>query len=217
MPTRKPTITAHAGAMGYPDNSIEAIQAGIDAGADVVEIDLSFTPQGEPVLSHDEPRGGESTLADAFGLLRRHPAIRMNIDLKRPSAHLAKVQALAEETGLTDRVFFTGIPEEWIPDVRRQCPDIPYYLNREMEERHYADESYYAQLAQTASRLGALGLNIHYGGAHPALSRILHARGLELSLWTVNAPEDIRAALAANPDNITSRRPDIAIRLIDEE
>ncbi|MBQ6165124.1 MAG: glycerophosphodiester phosphodiesterase [Clostridia bacterium] len=211
---KRPTITAHAGSMGLPDNTLEAIRAGIEAGADIVEFDLSFTVGGAPVLSHDEPQGGEPTLADAFGILRAHPAIRANIDLKRLSDHLYKVQPLAEEYGVSDRIFFTGINEDWIPEVRRQCPGVPYYLNRDIDESRFGDEAYYEELAALTARVGALGLNIHFSGAHPALSRILHEAGLELSLWTVDEPDDIRAVLETEPDNVTTRRPDLTLEII---
>ncbi len=210
----KTTITAHAGAMGLPDNTLEAIRAGIEAGADIVEFDLSFSSDGEPVLSHDEPQGCEPTLADAFGILRAHPAIRANVDLKRLSEHLYKVQPLAEAYGVPERIFFTGIDGDWIPEIRRQCPRVPYYLNRDMDENRFGDEKYYAELAALTARVGALGLNIHWSGAHPALSRILHEAGLELSVWTVNEPDDIRAMLALGADNITTRRPDLVRALM---
>ena len=49
--SKEVTITAHSGCMGYPDNSIEAMEAGIAVGANIVEFDLYFTADGTPVLS----------------------------------------------------------------------------------------------------------------------------------------------------------------------
>ena len=43
------TITAHTGCEGTPDNSLDSIRAGVAAGADIVEIDLHFLPDGTPV------------------------------------------------------------------------------------------------------------------------------------------------------------------------
>ena len=210
MSTTKTAVTAHSGAMGLADNSIKAMRAGVAAGADIVEFDLSFNAAGEPVLSHDEPRGGEATLADAYAFLRENPRVRANIDLKQLTERLPVVEALAEEYGVLDRVFFTGIVEDWIPEVRRLCPKIPYYLNYSVDEDRMHEEAYASELAERAEKLGALGLNVHHSGASAVLAQKLHDRGLELSVWTVNEPEEIRRMLALGADNITSRRPDAA-------
>ncbi len=209
MSTTKPAVTAHAGAMGFADNSIEAMQAGVDAGADIVEFDLSFTPEGAAVLSHDAPQGVEPTLADAFDFLRRNPTIRANVDLKQMTDQLPAVQTAAQEAGVLERIFFTGIEEDWVPGVRRLCPKIPYYLNYGIDDDRRQDADYLAGIAELVKSLGALGLNIHHSGATALLADILHQRGLELSVWTVNDPEQIRRIAAIRPDNITSRRPDL--------
>ena len=56
------TFTAHTGCMGTDDNSIQSIEVAVANGADIVEFDLNFTDDGEPVLAHDAPKGGEVTL-----------------------------------------------------------------------------------------------------------------------------------------------------------
>ncbi|MBR5620588.1 MAG: hypothetical protein IKW76_12705, partial [Clostridia bacterium] len=58
------TVTAHSGSMGLPENSVEAMEAGVKAGAQIVEFDLQYDDAGEPVLSHDEPAGMCVTLCD---------------------------------------------------------------------------------------------------------------------------------------------------------
>ena len=52
------TCTAHTGCMDTEENSIEAIEAGIKNCAQIVEFDLNFNQNKEPVLSHDSPVGG---------------------------------------------------------------------------------------------------------------------------------------------------------------
>lgn len=47
-------IIGHRGAAGLaPENTIEALQAGIDAGADILEFDVRLTSDGIPVVIHD--------------------------------------------------------------------------------------------------------------------------------------------------------------------
>jgi len=49
-----PRLVAHRGdASSFPENSLEAIGAALDAGARYVEFDVQLTADGVPVLSHD--------------------------------------------------------------------------------------------------------------------------------------------------------------------
>ena len=47
-------VIGHRGAAGLaPENTVEAIQAGIDAGADIIEFDIRLTRDNVMVLVHD--------------------------------------------------------------------------------------------------------------------------------------------------------------------
>lgn len=51
-------VTAHRGfSAAYPENTLTAFQAGIDAGADWVELDIHKTKDGKIVVSHDVSTG----------------------------------------------------------------------------------------------------------------------------------------------------------------
>ena len=51
-------VTAHRGfSANYPENTLTAFQAGINAGADWVELDIHKTKDGEIVVSHDRSTG----------------------------------------------------------------------------------------------------------------------------------------------------------------
>ncbi|WP_165957984.1 glycerophosphodiester phosphodiesterase [Segetibacter sp. 3557_3] len=50
-----PGVTAHRGySMAYPENTLKAFQAGIDARADWVELDIHKSKDGQIVVSHDK-------------------------------------------------------------------------------------------------------------------------------------------------------------------
>lgn len=62
-------IIGHRGAAGIaPENTIESLQAGLDAGADMLEFDVRLTADNIPVLGHDAHLHGRristTTLAD---------------------------------------------------------------------------------------------------------------------------------------------------------
>ena len=53
-----PRLFAHRGSSGtMPENTIEAFVAGIEAGADCIELDVHATSDGEIVVLHDEHLG----------------------------------------------------------------------------------------------------------------------------------------------------------------
>ena len=54
-PDRGPFISAHRGfSTRAPENTLPALQAALDAGADVAEIDVKLTADGHLVLMHDD-------------------------------------------------------------------------------------------------------------------------------------------------------------------
>ena len=204
------TITAHSGCLDLADNSIEAMEAGIDAGAQIVEFDLNYTADGTPVLSHDTPNeeGNCVTLEEAFAFLAEHPGVFANVDVKS-TTWLEKVPVLAEQAGVLERIFFTGVIEDYVEAVKEKCPGIPYYLNAGISE----DEDL-AALARKTADLGAVGLNINWNDASPELIRIFHKNGLPVSVWTVNEGKNVIKMAVYGADNITTRRPDIAAGII---
>jgi glycerophosphoryl diester phosphodiesterase len=56
-PPARPIVCAHRGAsLQLPDNSIEAFEAAIASGCEMIETDVRADRQGRPVLSHDRLR-----------------------------------------------------------------------------------------------------------------------------------------------------------------
>ena len=55
---------------------------GAKHGADIVEFDVYFTKNDEPVLSHDKPKGNEVTLDEALKKVSEYENLKANIDFK---------------------------------------------------------------------------------------------------------------------------------------
>ena len=49
-----PLVTAHAGCMQTPPNTVENVLKAVDAGADIIEVDVNATKDGVAVLFHDQ-------------------------------------------------------------------------------------------------------------------------------------------------------------------
>lgn len=201
------TMTAHTGCMGEKDNSLEAMQAAADAGAQIVEFDLNFDSNGVPVLSHDEPTGDEVTLEQAFDFLSKNPQLLANVDAKS-TANLSEVQRLAKEHDVLQQLFFTGIEEKDVVAVNKQCPDIPYYLNVDVDKSRINDSDYLEELSMKIIFSKAVGINMHKRAATKELCSFFHSRGILVSVYTVDGKYELYRVLTAGPDNITTRRPD---------
>ncbi len=201
------TITAHTGCMETAENSLESIKMGIENGANIIEFDLYFTEDGEPVLAHDEPKGGEITLDEAFGYLRMFKDAKANVDIKTVDA-LEKVYPSAKENNVADRIFYTGVKDEFVDAVKKNSPEIKYYLNVDVEKSKNTDKDYLLSLVEKVKNAGAVGINFNYKSASKELVDIFHENGLLVSIWTVDSEYNMYKILSFSPDNITTRHPD---------
>ncbi|MBQ6266834.1 MAG: glycerophosphodiester phosphodiesterase [Clostridia bacterium] len=204
------TVTYHAGALGTQDNSLDSIRTAVEHGAQIVEFDVSFRPDGTPVIIHALHPGADegALLADALAIVAESADCRINLDLKS-TANLPAVDKLVKEAGLFERVFYTGVSMLWARTVRRNS-EIPYYLNfSNMRTR-----AGIAALIGLLKLTGALGLNANHGGANAAEVAALHRHGLQASFWTLNNLPDMLRILDTAPDNITTRRPDLLEALL---
>lgn len=207
------TYTAHTGCMGTEENSLEAIDAAINSGADVIEIDLHFDKNGEPVLSHDAPKGGEVTLDEAFAKISgsKHPKI--NVDVKSTEA-LEKIKPLAEKYGLQDRIFFTGVHDKFLDAVRSDGCGVSYYLNVDVKSEGKHTPEYLESLVRKVKDSGAIGINFNKNSASKELVDAFRANGLLVSIWTVDSEAEMYRILSYAPDNITTRNPDKLVEAI---
>ena len=201
------TYTAHTGCMGTRDNSVESIEAAVAVGADIVEFDLNFTSSGEPVLAHDIPKGGEVTLDEAFRLVSQYDEIKVNVDIKSTVA-LYKVLPLAEKYGVADRIFFTGVNDEFLDAVRAEGKGVPYYLNVDVKPESKHSAEYLESVVDKVKQSGAMGINFNKDNASSELVEAFHCNGLLVSIWTVDTEYDMHRILSYAPDNITTRKPD---------
>ena len=201
------TITAHTGCMKTKENSLESLKVGAENGADIVEFDLYFTENGEPVLSHNKPVGGEVTLDEAFAFISKLENIKVNVDVKTCDA-LEKVYPCAQKYGVENRIFYTGVKDEFVEPVKKGSPEVDYYLNVSVDKSKRKNREYLLSLVEKVKKASAIGINFKYTGASKELVDIFHENGLLVSIWTVNSKFKMPKILSLAPDNITTRKPD---------
>ncbi len=208
------TYTAHTGCCGTEDNSLESIKVGVEHGVNIVEFDLYFNNENVAVLSHDEPKGNEVTLDEAFKLIATYKDIKVNVDVKLCNDNIDIVYDLAEKYNITDRIFFTGIFLEDVETVKKECPAVPYYLNYDVLKENKQTPEYLNDLVKIVKDSGAVGINFNKDSATKELVDAFHENDLLVSIWTVNEEKDMRKILYFAPDNITTRNPDVLKELL---
>lgn len=199
----KPTVTWHAGAMDTPPNTLDSIEFAIKNNAEIIEIDVTFRPDGTPVIIHsDAPTQNEGVLFEEAIKLLSTSNCRVNLDIKS-TANLPAVDEIINKNKMISRVFYTGIFEDWVETVKTASA-IPFFLNYPVSEPECAQ-----YVADKAKKLGVIGINSNFNGVYNEFVDVMHCNGLEVSLWTANTEEEMLRCIEMNPDNITTKRPDL--------
>ena len=230
VPTRFPFLDAggpiafaHRGAAPGLENTLAAVDRVVALGFSYLETDVRATRDGVAVLLHDASLdrttdrtglvralpwaevakarvGGREPVPRLDELLGAYPDLRVNIDVKTPSAVEPLVEVI-RRAGAVDRVCVGSFYDRLIPMVRallgeRLCTSLG---PREV----------------LALRLGALR-RTPAGCAQvpPGLLRIrvidarfvaaAHRRGLPVHAWTVNDPAEMHRLLDLGVDGIMS-------------
>lgn len=235
-------ITAAGEDSGVWENSAAAFAAAHAAGADYIETDCQVTADGDVVLFHDatlerllgDPRpvrevrtrelrevfadhGGLLSVAEA---LASFPDVRFNIDVKTAAAVDPLGPMLAEHT---HRVLVTSFSDA----NRRAALASVLRAGAEMRPATSGGSTTIAALralstlhlspARLLRDIDALQIPERHGALKvltPALLRAAQRHGVEVHVWTVNEPHDMRRLAAAGVDGIVSDRADLALKTL---
>ena len=227
-PTR-PLVIAHRGASAYrPENTLPAYALAVEMRADMIEIDLHRTRDGEIVITHDEALsglGGAGEIADASaaeiraldaGAGERVPTlddvldgfghqIPFNLEIKRGTRELypgLEEQALRAvvERGLSASILWSSFYDPVLERLRALHEDarIAFLVSPRDPERPL----------QRALGVRAEALNPWRGMVTPELVDEAHGEGLAVFPFTVDAPEEMERLLELGVDGMFTNHPD---------
>ena len=235
-------IIAHRGYSGRaPENTLAAIRAALDAGADAVEFDLHTTADGVPVLLHDETldrttdRSGPVAEVELAGLAGADAGSWFSADFAgEPVPPLADALALLadESVAIYPEVKRTGRKEDLhaVVEATRaagvEARTIYISIDWEaLDEIRRFDPS--ARIGYVVERPGradealeratgdpAALLDFDYRIllALPAYAERAHAAGVPLAVWTVNTARHARAVLDLGVPRITTNEVEALLR-----
>lgn len=210
------TITAHTGAFGTEENSIESVIAAVNNNVEILEIDVRQRPDGTLVMNHDivVTNNEGVLLSEAFDIIKEDDCL-INLDIK-DTRILNALHDMLIEFNLMGRAFLTGIDQLNIKALKASsCRDMEYYLNCQPSRIKIFSADYQQKIIDLLEETGAVGVNCNYKYASSTLSTVLHENGYKLSVWTVNSTFTMKRALTLSPDNITTKEYDRLISVID--
>ena len=219
-----PLIIAHRGdPFRHRENTVPAVLAGWDAGADLVEIDVRRTNDGHGVVLHDPTLhrlwGRDAALADlrladveAIGIpsferimtLAARAGRGLMVDLPEADAAELAGATVARHGGLEGSVF-AGVVDGLLA-VRRRWPTARIALSWGSPE------------PPTDALLDELRpefFNPWWPLVDADLIGAMRARGCGVCTWTVDAPSNMARLLEMGVDAIITNRPRVAVPIRD--
>jgi len=237
-----PRVLAHRGlALDAVENTLPAFDAAVRAGAIYVETDTQVSADGVAVLAHDPTldriagdgrrvdrltaaelaaldlgRGaGVPSLAE---LLESLPDVRVNLDVKTAGAAEPTARAIRDARA-EHRVLIGSFSDR----RRRAALDRLTAVATSASSATVAVAAAAARLgrpevlARVLHRIDALQIPETHRGIRLVDERLVaayHRAGVEVHVWTVNSPVDMRRLLAFGVDGIVTDRADLALEVV---
>lgn len=220
-----PLAIAHRGdPHAFRENTLDAFAAAVRAGADMVEIDVRATVDGGLVLVHDETferlwrvrrRVAALTVREtrALGIPELHDAldaidVQVMLDYEVGEI-VGPAVAAVREAGAVDRVLFAGGNHAGHRRIRELEPQARIALT-------WSDAA--ADPDPLLDELDAEFFNPsgRVLRADPGLVERMHARGTQVSVWTLDRRRQMKWALDLGVDAVITNRVAALVALIAE-
>lgn len=235
-------MIAHRGLAlhGELENSIDAFAAALAAGAQYLETDAHATADGHAVLLHDpelrriaalDRRVADLTLAELRAVeaggasictlvdaLQTFPSARFNIDVKAAEAAVP-VAAAIRAAGASDRVLIASFRASRRRATLVRLGDVATSASAEeiLPAVLGAALGLKAVVRAALRRVDAVQIPKRILGIPTTTPRMLAAfaeAGVEVHIWTVNDPVEMRRLLAAGVRGIVTDRCDLLVEAL---
>jgi glycerophosphoryl diester phosphodiesterase len=209
-----------------PGNRVEAFEAALEHGVDMIEFDVLRTRDGRLVLAHDHEDAGKPgclTLEEGLDLFagEAYANVELDVDMKLPGYEREVVEGLAER-GLAERsLISTMYPEsldrvgELAPGVRRGW-SVPR-VKRDYTRSALAIPAYVVARWMRARLPSQAAARIRAGGCEAIMAnrllfsrrlvRRVHEAGGQVYVWTVDDARAIGTFERRGADGVITNDP----------
>lgn len=219
-----PIITAHAGCAGTKPNTLYSVEMGIEAGADILEVDVRNTKDGVVILYHDdyinkikEYKISELSYAevlrleptitrlyDVLKLIKKNNKV-VNLDVKDLNC-ICEMLKEVKESGMTSNAIITGLKKHMINSIEEHKNIIPIIMSA--EENVDFNVVPYIEFAKNtcddAISCSAVGINLDFKDCRKELIEYARLRSLNIFVWTVDNEEDMKNCMLMGVASITT-------------
>lgn len=221
----RPLRIGHRGAAALaPENTLRSFRAALEAGVDLIELDVLALPGGRLVVAHSRQEAGPAplTLEEALAFFAEEATeTGLQVDLKSPRAAL-RVAELLRSFGLRERALVSSFHLGALRALRQGEPGLrtaltfPRSLLGLDDRGRLAGPGLLALRAVLPALVGPLlaaararDLALHHAVVSAAAVRRAHARGAAVLAWTVDEPEELARVEAAGVDAVITNDPAI--------
>lgn len=188
-----------------PENTLAGFEYAVRCGADAIELDLVLTGDGQVVVSHDPVfvARSEARLDDIFGLASLG-SFAYDVEIKwrthaEPDALVESVLDKIRAWRLQARVSILSFDFRVLRTMRKLAAEI------HLSALTQTGAASFSEIAKGAANAETIAPEFHLVSA--AKVQAAHAAGLHVVPWTVNAPRDWDAMIAAGVDGIITDDP----------
>ncbi|GAA1392354.1 inositol monophosphatase family protein [Luteococcus peritonei] len=226
------TVVAHRGdCESARENTPEAFAAAVEAGADVVELDIRTTADGTSVVLHDATLlrlwGAPVRVSEQRHLPAGIPTLAatleqfadLNRERSRPVSVLVDTVCVDDARAALEVVeaFATGpdaalVPIAWCGDVEAML-----HVRERLPEADITHDHDGGQMDhESVRRLQPSAVNVEWIHLTEALVEQVHRMGLELAVWSIDDAPTMSLAIELGVDRITTGRPRLLRRLLSQ-
>jgi glycerophosphoryl diester phosphodiesterase len=181
-----------------------------------------FSPDGGRTYPY---RGQGVTVPTLEEVVEAFPEVRLNVEIKQarlsgrqeqPPA-VAAVVDFIEKRGLHDRLLVASFRDRVVREFRSASGGAVATSAAQGEARRFWLASRLRLERLLRVPYDALQVPVRYGSRTVVDRRLVeaaHRRGLQVHVWTVDEPEDMRWLLGLGVDGLMSDRPDLLLEVV---
>jgi glycerophosphoryl diester phosphodiesterase len=231
-------VTAHRGSsLSAPENTVSAVQAAIDQGADFAEIDVQETADGVIVVLHDSDlmrtTGQAKKIWDVnYDQIRSLdagswfspdfrgepiPTLQQVIDVARGRIRLnVELKFNGHDQKLVDRVVQILAENRFQSQCVVSSLDYESLIRVRGLDRRLRIGHIVSVAVGEVAKLDVDFLSVHHEKVTPTFVRSLHDAGKEIHVWTVNDRDQMSSLVDLGVDNIITDDPETLRAVLDQ-